>query len=586
MKQAKSICSLLLLLMLTASTKAQLKVTTSGNVSIGGNFTAERRLHVLGNALFTNTTGTFTSAPMIRANIIYSTATTPDYTWYADTTTGIFHPSSGSIIGFSIAGIEKMRVHSNGYIGIGIASPGSALDVKGTLRLSGATSGYVGFAPAAVAGSTTYTLPGSDGTSGQVLKTNGSATLSWMTPISGSGTSAQVAFWSGTSSLSSSSNLYWDNTNGRLGVGTSTPTEKLQVAGNIKIDSPNELYFAGNGIIRSSDNNHQIIINQASNEIELREYGKIVFSPGAISGTQTAKVVILSDGKTGIGTTSPASKFDVEGGVSIGASYSGTTAAPSNGMIVEGTLGIATSAPNTTYKLYVNGLTFCSSGTWTASDSRFKKNIKPIEKALEKIMKMKGKTYEFKTEEFKERNFSIGSNVGFIAQELKEILPEAVKQEENGYYSVNYMEIIPVLVEGIKEQQETIEKLSKELTETQTTMETMRSEVGDCCKTLQNSSMSQQISAELKGTILYQNIPNPFTEKTQINYTIGIMVQNISISIFDMQGGLLKTYDRLSVSDGKGSITINGGELRAGMYMYSLIIDGKEIDTKRMILTK
>ena len=74
---------------------------------------------------------------------------------------------------------NAMTVLKNGKIGIVTASPGSELDVKGTLRLSGATSGYVGLAPAAAAGSTTYTLPSADGDSGQILSTNGSAALSW-----------------------------------------------------------------------------------------------------------------------------------------------------------------------------------------------------------------------------------------------------------------------------------------------------------------------------------------------------------------------------------------------------------------------
>ena len=69
-----------------------------------------------------------------------------------------------------------------GNVGIGTTSPGSALDVMGTLRMSGSTSGYVGLSPAAVAGSTTYTLPSADGTSGQVLQTSGAGVLSWVTP--------------------------------------------------------------------------------------------------------------------------------------------------------------------------------------------------------------------------------------------------------------------------------------------------------------------------------------------------------------------------------------------------------------------
>lgn len=68
---------------------------------------------------------------------------------------------------------------STDRVGIGTNAPGSKLDVKGTLRLSGSTSGYVGFAPASAAGSVTYTLPSSDGSNGQALVTNGSGTLSW-----------------------------------------------------------------------------------------------------------------------------------------------------------------------------------------------------------------------------------------------------------------------------------------------------------------------------------------------------------------------------------------------------------------------
>jgi hypothetical protein len=74
---------------------------------------------------------------------------------------------------------------ATGNVGIGTTSPGSTLDVKGTLRLSGATSGYVGLTAAAAAGSTTYTLPATVGTNGYVLTTDGTTGLLSWTSVSG-----------------------------------------------------------------------------------------------------------------------------------------------------------------------------------------------------------------------------------------------------------------------------------------------------------------------------------------------------------------------------------------------------------------
>jgi len=81
---------------------------------------------------------------------------------------------------------EYLTIRDDGKVGINTITPGSALDVKGQLRLSGSSSGYVGFAVPAAAGSTTYTLPNADGNTGQVLTTNGSGTLSWSSPAGGS----------------------------------------------------------------------------------------------------------------------------------------------------------------------------------------------------------------------------------------------------------------------------------------------------------------------------------------------------------------------------------------------------------------
>jgi hypothetical protein len=93
---------------------------------------------------------------------------------------------------------------------------------------------------------TTYTLPTADGTSGQVLQTNGTGTLSWTNNDSGltvnstaitSGTAGRVFFQNASNQLSQSANLFWDNSNNRLGINTATPTVALDIVGSVKIDN-------------------------------------------------------------------------------------------------------------------------------------------------------------------------------------------------------------------------------------------------------------------------------------------------------------------------------------------------------------
>ena len=117
-------------------------------------------------------------------------------------------------------------------------------------------------------------LPGGvQGLAGQVLTSNGAGTPTWQTisasslgAVTGAGAATRVAFWNGTNSLSSNTELYWDNTNNRLGVGTSTPTEKLEVSGNIKQTTDKAVF------VRGTDN-HDLVpfcygnVDQVGNKI-------------------------------------------------------------------------------------------------------------------------------------------------------------------------------------------------------------------------------------------------------------------------------------------------------------------------------
>jgi hypothetical protein len=223
---------------------------------------------------------------------------------------------------------------------------------------------------------------------------------------------------------------------------------------------------------------------------------------------------------------------------------------------------------------------------YTQSDSTTKKNIKPINDGLKCILGLKPCSYQFKSDSLSHHN---GKKYGFLAQEVKEILPE-ITDTLNGLMLVDYNQIIPLLVDAVKEQCQTIDSLKQEIKD-------FKNEFSYCCAQenkreisgdrTNNSGNSKSTALESKFNqttigILYQNNPNPFSEQTKIKYAIKTNMTNASIMVFDMQGILQQTIP--IYQSGKGEVIINGNKLPAGMYLYSLIVDNKEIDTKRMIL--
>jgi hypothetical protein len=107
---------------------------------------------------------------------------------------------------------------------------------------------------------------------------------------------------------------------------------------------------------------------------------------------------------------------------------------------------------NGTDVFYVNGSgrPFGTGAYAQISDARYKRNIVPIENALDTILNLRGVTYEWDTEKWKERGLPEGKQIGFIAQEVEKILPELVSTDKNGYKSVSYADAVPVLVEAVK----------------------------------------------------------------------------------------------------------------------------------------
>jgi len=188
--------------------------------------------------------------------------------------------------------------------------------------------------------------------------------------------------------------------NGRVGIGTTTPGAKLEVAGAIKVpragtlifNDPNEAGTPGWDAFRIRydeqyyGTNLDALIIEKTDFNQLDPDGGISFVNTGSDGVAEPALTIRGNGNVGIGTTSPAYRWHVVGDV-----YATAT-------------------------VYCNGVGLCS-------DQRWKTNIKPIQNALDNVLKIQGVTYYWKVDEYPDKHFPEGEQVGFIAQEIEKVYP-------------------------------------------------------------------------------------------------------------------------------------------------------------------
>ena len=274
---------------------------------------------------------------------------------------------------------------------------------------------------------------------------------------------------------------------------------------------------------------------------------------------------------------------------------------PNNGQVnyymfltPSGAIGIGQVPTHSGICLDVNGKIY-SSGIELTSDEHLKTNIKPLTNKIDKLYLLNGKSYaKFskenevslsdikdekgnvikKYEKFTQKKLESKEEFGFLAQELKEIYPELVNRDTLGYYYVNYIGLIPVLVEAIKQQKTLLESLSNQLK----AISSQSNKAPAFAPMKQSKNTKENIPITL-----YQNNPNPFSQSTQIKYYLPETVNKALLCIYDLQGKQLK---QITIAErGEGSQTINGAEFSAGIYLYGLIADGQQVDVRRMVLT-
>ena len=253
-----------------------------------------------------------------------------------------------------------------------------------------------------------------------------------------------------------------------------------------------------------------------------------------------------------------------------------------------------------TYAGYFDGSVY-SSGIYEGSDRKLKTNIVDFPSAMGILNKLHPKIFQYRQDgNFKLMNLPTGEHYGLIAQDVEEVIPGLIKNtkfetsmasraakdpsiasmskgpgqqisqttpaptpktlsETIDFKAVNYVELIPIMIKGMQEQQQEIEELKK----------------------LVEKIAPGQIKHLLTGN-LTQNIPNPVNDFTRIEYSIPSNSNRAQLLLTDRLG---RTIKMIQLTDA-GYINVNTSSFSNGTYNYSLLVDGKIIETKNMIVLR
>jgi hypothetical protein len=231
---------------------------------------------------------------------------------------------------------------------------------------------------------------------------------------------------------------------GKVGIGTTTPSYPLTVKSSgtshiVGLDSNGyflfllgDLFNGGDGFLDLRDN---------SGNMDVR-----------IAADNNSWIM----NNVGIGTQNPGANLEINGAGSNTLRIR-ATGSPNYWDIFQNYGG----GDNAFVYLYNGGVVakVLTSGAWQQlSDTSLKENIAPLENPIEKIKMINGVSFNWINQDL-----GAGSQIGVLAQEVEQVLPEAVSTNEEGNKMISYASLIPLLIESIKEQQKAIDALKAEL---------------------------------------------------------------------------------------------------------------------------
>lgn len=330
-------------------------------------------------------------------------------------------------------GVESARFDVNGNFGIGTTMPGAKLDVYNSSP-----------------GSSSFDVAS---TNGRIKLFNYTDNVNYLESGNNLWNASQLLSFTGYNGANGTFNFV-----GNVGIGTTTPAYKLDVAGQIRSSSGGFVFPDGTTQTTAS-----------------------VGGGGSSQWTTSGSNIYYNTGNIGIGTTNPTTGllsiaapdesvgsaiairqsnaetygFDISldqsfnGYMFLDRVYGGTKYNVMTFNRDNGNVGIGTTSPG--YTLTVNGSSWTSNGAWSGSDIRWKKNIMPLNATLDKILKLKGVNYEWEKDGFKAINFSDGKQIGLIAQDVEKVFPELVRTDDDGYKAISYERLSVLLMKAVQE---------------------------------------------------------------------------------------------------------------------------------------
>ncbi len=131
----------------------------------------------------------------------------------------------------------------------------------------------------------------------------------------------------------------------------------------------------------------------------------------------------------------------------------------------------------------------------TPSDIRYKKEIHPLKSSLEKVLQLQGVTYEWDKDKVHGAGYKNGNQIGLIAQEVEKVLPELVHTDKEGYKTLSYDKLGPVLIEAMKEQQSMIKEQQKTIAEQRAVIESLREKLERTIETIERRIAAMETPA-------------------------------------------------------------------------------------------